>query len=82
MAAVQRGATWVKVTADFRHVPEFTDTDSTYSLAVIQDWQAHCTRPALGLAAHSTLPDVRALVATGVDSIEHGLRMDTETVGS
>jgi hypothetical protein len=80
VAEVQRGAPWVKVIADFPRVPEFTDTAPTYSRRVIGELTTAVHAAGARVAAHSTLPDVGALVSAGVDSIEHGLSLDTETV--
>jgi len=83
---IAHGADWIKVYADrsyyrteegsFRSLPNFTAEE----LGAIVD-QAHRTRRKV--AAHSVTPTGHALaLAAGVDSIEHGLVLDEETIAA
>ena len=76
IAELDRGATWVKVIADFPQVPSFTDLAPTYSTqAIAAVCQAVHARGAR-IAVHSTLPTAGELIDAGVDSIEHGTQLD------
>lgn len=80
IAEVARGASWVKVIADFPKAPEFGEVVPTYPLELIG---LMCEKVhALGarVAAHTTLPGVGKLVSAGVDSIEHGPGLDEEDI--
>jgi imidazolonepropionase-like amidohydrolase len=80
LAEVRRGATWVKVIADFPRVPEFTDVAPTYPVQLIAQMCEAVHQAGARVAAHATLPDLAGLIAAGVDSIEHGPGLDEETV--
>ena len=77
---VRRGAVWVKLIADFPHVPEFTDVAPTYPIELIAQLCDAVHQAGARVAAHATLPDLGDLVAAGVDSIEHGPGLDERTI--
>jgi len=80
MAEVARGATWVKVIADFPDVVAGTDTHATYGLEAIARVVEAAHGAGARVAVHSTIPDAGPLVAAGVDSIEHGFGLDEAAV--
>jgi imidazolonepropionase-like amidohydrolase len=73
---IGRGATWVKVIADFPRVPEFIDLERTYPVALIAGLADAVHAAGARVAAHMTLPGVVELVAAGIDSVEHGTELD------
>jgi len=80
LAEIGRGATWVKVVADFPDVAAGTDTAATYGTEAVTDLVAAVHAAGARVAVHSTIPSVAALVAAGVDSVEHGFGLDEATV--
>jgi imidazolonepropionase-like amidohydrolase len=80
LAEVRRGATWVKVIADFPHLPEFTDVAATYPVELMAQLCDAVHQAAARVAVHATLPNLADLVAAGVDSIEHGPGLDEQTI--
>jgi imidazolonepropionase-like amidohydrolase len=77
---LDRGASWVKVIADFPHVPDFTDVAPTYPVELITRLCRAVHAAGGRVAAHTGLPDTGRLVSAGVDSIEHGQGLDAEAV--
>lgn len=77
---VSRGAAWVKVIADFPHVPDFTDVAATYPVELVAQLCHAVHQTGARVAVHATLPDLADLVAAGVDSIEHGPGLDEQTL--
>lgn len=81
LAEVRRGARWVKLIADFHNVTaEKPRAEATYSLEVVAQLTAAVHDAGGRVAAHTTMPNVAQLVAAGVDSIEHGTRLDESGV--
>lgn len=77
---IERGARWVKVIADFPDLAAGTDAQPTYPPDRIAHLVTEVHRAGARVAVHSTLDNVAALVAAGVDSIEHGLGMDARVL--
>lgn len=77
---VARGASWVKVIADFPTVPEFGEVAPTYPLELISLMCEKVHTLGARVAAHTTLPGVGKLVSAGVDSVEHGPGLDEEAI--
>jgi imidazolonepropionase-like amidohydrolase len=80
LAEVGRGATWVKVIADFPDRAAGTDAQATYQLEAIAQLVDAAHRAGARVAVHSTIPEAGELVAAGVDSIEHGFGLDETAV--
>jgi imidazolonepropionase-like amidohydrolase len=76
VAEIGRGATWVKVIADFPDLAAGTDAEATYRIEAIAQLVAAAHDAGARVAVHSTVPDAGQLVAAGVDSIEHGFGLD------
>jgi len=79
LAEISRGARWVKLIADFPPMPKGTPTgppQPTYSTQAISQMVAAVHAAGGRVAAHTTLGEVAELVRAGVDSIEHGTRID------
>jgi imidazolonepropionase-like amidohydrolase len=84
VAAVERevadGATWVKLVADFPRWepagPVPGSTAPTYPPEVVAAAIAAAHRLGARVAAHATSAVAGTLVAAGVDSVEHGTRLD------
>jgi imidazolonepropionase-like amidohydrolase len=71
---ISRGASWVKVIADWR-TPELS-YDAGLLAALVEAVHAVGAR----VAAHTQWEVVADVVAAGVDSVEHGTRLDLETI--
>ncbi len=80
LTEVGRGATWVKVIADFPDLAAGTDAEATYPIDAIAQLTTAVHRAGARVAVHSTVPDAGRLVAAGVDSIEHGFGLDESAV--
>ncbi len=82
LAEVASGATWVKVVADFPITMPGGRTEPNYDLetltAVVEAAHAAGAR----VAAHVTGKALGDVVAAGVNSVEHGLRMDEELLAA
>jgi imidazolonepropionase-like amidohydrolase len=79
LAEVARGASWVKVIADFPKVSDGVPSGSprpTYRLPVIAELVGAVHTAGARVAVHSTIGNVAELVSVGVDSIEHGTSID------
>jgi imidazolonepropionase-like amidohydrolase len=76
LAEIRRGASWVKVIADFPDLAAGTDTQATYPIQAIAQLAAAAHAAGARVAVHTTLPEAGRLVAAGVDSIEHGFGLD------
>jgi imidazolonepropionase-like amidohydrolase len=80
-AEIAAGATWVKIITDFPHVvdgvPQPASVARTYDDAVLARAVSTAHEAGARVAAHSTLSP-SALVAMGVDSIEHGNGLDED----
>ena len=74
LAEIGNGATWIKVIADFR------EPVLSYDAAVLRDLVTAAHAAGVRVAAHTQWPVVRDVVAAGVDSIEHGCLLDSETL--
>jgi imidazolonepropionase-like amidohydrolase len=79
-AEVRRGASWVKVIADFPKLPEFGDVARTYPLGLLTEMCEKVHTLGARVAAHTTLPGVGDLLTAGVDSVEHGPGLDREAI--
>jgi imidazolonepropionase-like amidohydrolase len=80
LTEIERGATWIKVIADFRDLAAGSETEPTYAISSIARLADAVHVAGARLAAHSTLPNADLLVAAGVDSIEHGYALDEHAV--
>jgi imidazolonepropionase-like amidohydrolase len=77
---IGRGATWVKLIADFPDLAAGAGPDQTYGLATVTAL-ADAVHGAGGrVAAHTTTSLAGQLVAAGVDSIEHGTALDEDAI--
>jgi imidazolonepropionase-like amidohydrolase len=74
LGEVARGATWIKIVADWSTAELSYDLDTLR--AVVDAVHAAGAR----VATHSQWEGVRELVAIGVDSVEHGCRLDEPTL--
>ncbi len=80
VAELERGAGWVKLIGDFPQVPSFQDNAPTYPIELVADMCTAVHAAGGRVAVHTTLPGVGRLVEAGVDSVEHGVGMDRDTV--
>jgi imidazolonepropionase-like amidohydrolase len=80
LAEIGRGASWVKVIADFPNLAAGTDTQATYPIQAIAQLVAAAHAGGARVAVHSTLPEAGRLVAAGVDSVEHGFGLDEPAI--
>ncbi len=80
LAEIGRGASWVKVIADFPDLAAGTGPEPTYPIGAIADLTAAVHQAGGRVAAHSTTALASQLVAIGVDSIEHGPRLDEAAI--
>jgi hypothetical protein len=80
LAELGRGATWVKVIADFPNLAAGTGPEPTYPIELIAELTAAVHQVGGRVAAHSTTARAAELVAIGVDSIEHGTELDEAAV--
>lgn len=80
LAELGRGATWVKVIADFPDLAAGTGAEPTYPIDLIAELTAAVHQAGGRVAAHSTTARAAELVAAGVDSIEHGTELDEAAV--
>jgi Amidohydrolase family len=82
LAELGRGATWVKVIADFLNFAGGTGTsiEPTYPIELIAELAAAVHQAGGRVAAHSTTARAAELVAIGVDSIEHGTELDEAAI--
>jgi imidazolonepropionase-like amidohydrolase len=76
LAEIARGASWIKVVADWRS-PELS-YDADLLRRLVDAVHAAGAR----VAAHTQWEVVRDVVAAGIDSVEHGFRLDPETLGA
>ncbi len=74
LAEIARGATWIKVVADWATDELSYEPDSLHGLVEA----VH--RAGARVAAHVQWAGVREVVAAGVDSIEHGCSLDAGTI--
>jgi imidazolonepropionase-like amidohydrolase len=75
LAEVRAGARWVKIIGDFPTLhPEapMEPPSPTYPLADVERLVAAVHAAGARVAAHTTTPHAAALIAAGVDSVEHG----------
>lgn len=81
LAEIGRGASWVKVIADFPDLATGSSgAEVTYGTGAIARVVAAAHRAGARVAVHATLPAMGKLVAAGVDSIEHGFQLDEQTL--
>jgi imidazolonepropionase-like amidohydrolase len=81
LGEISRGATWVKVIADFPNLAAGTaQAEPTYQLDMIARLTAAAHDAGARVAAHTTMAGAGPLVAAGIDSVEHGTGLDEETV--
>ena len=77
---IRKGATWVKVIADFPDPAAGADATATYPVGAITRLVAAAHQAGARVAVHSTLPGAGQLVAAGVDSVEHGFGLDEDAI--
>jgi len=77
---IARGATWVKVIADFPDLTGGTGARPNYGYDAIAALTDAVHAAGGRVAAHSTTGFAGQLVAAGVDSIEHGTGLDEDAV--
>jgi hypothetical protein len=82
LAELGRGATWVKVIADFLDLAAGPDTgiEPTYPIDLMAELTAAVHQAGGRVAVHSTTARAAELVAIGVDSIEHGTELDEAAI--
>jgi imidazolonepropionase-like amidohydrolase len=80
LTEISRGASWVKLIADFPDLRAGTGPEATYRSAAIAALTEAVHKAGGRVAAHSTTPLATELVAAGVDSIEHGTGLDEHGV--
>lgn len=71
---IERGATWIKVIADFR------DEELSYDREHLERLVSAVHAAGARVAAHSNRSHVADVVAAGVDSIEHGSVLDPDAL--
>jgi imidazolonepropionase-like amidohydrolase len=76
LAEIARGASWVKIIADFPDLEAGTAPEPTYPIERIAALTTAVHAAGARVAAHSTLQDAGKLAGIGVDSIEHGPGLD------
>jgi imidazolonepropionase-like amidohydrolase len=75
LAEVRAGARWVKIIADFPTLhPDapMEPSSPTYPVTDIEQVVAAVHAAGARVAAHTTTPHAAALIAAGIDSVEHG----------
>ncbi len=77
---IGRGATWVKLIADFPDLTAGTGAQPTYGYNAVAALTDAVHRAGGRVAAHSTTGLAGQLVAAGVDSIEHGTSLDEDAI--
>jgi imidazolonepropionase-like amidohydrolase len=77
---ISRGATWVKVIADFPDLTGGTGTHANYGYDALAALTDAVHKAGGRVAAHSTTSLAGRLVTAGVDSIEHGTGLDEDAV--
>jgi imidazolonepropionase-like amidohydrolase len=83
LAELAGGATWVKVVADFpENFPEGGPAVPNYDLETLTGLVDAAHTAGARVAAHVTGKALADVIAAGVDSVEHGLRMDTDALGA
>jgi imidazolonepropionase-like amidohydrolase len=81
LTEVAAGATWVKVVADFpRSFPDGGPAEANYDLETLIRLVEAVHAAGARVAAHVTGRSLADVVAAGVDSVEHGLRMDEDAL--
>jgi imidazolonepropionase-like amidohydrolase len=80
LGEVRRGARWVKLIADFPDMTDHGEPEPTYPMELIGRMVDAVHASGARVAAHCTLPNAGELIAAGVDSIEHGLGLDEDSV--
>lgn len=80
LAEIGRGASWVKVIADFPDLAAGTSAEATYRIEAIARLVTTVHDVGARVAVHSTVADAGKLVAAGVDSIEHGFGLDEHAI--
>jgi imidazolonepropionase-like amidohydrolase len=80
LAEVARGASWVKVIADFPDLEAGLPPEPTYPVELIEALAIAVHSVGARVAVHSTLSEVSPLVRAGIDSIEHGPGLDEDAL--
>ncbi len=80
VSEISRGATWVKVIADFPDLVGGTGTHANYGYHAIAALTDAVHEAGGRVAAHSTTTFAGQLIAAGVDSVEHGTGLDEDAV--
>lgn len=86
LAEVAAGARWVKVVGDFpvmqgAYRPP-TDPMPTYPIADVRRLVEAVHAAGARVAAHTTTVHVKALIDAGIDSVEHGTRLDEDDLAN
>jgi imidazolonepropionase-like amidohydrolase len=77
---IGRGATWVKLIADFPDLTGGTGVHANYGYEAVAALTDAVHTAGGRVAAHSTTGFAGQLIAAGVDSIEHGTGLDEDAV--
>ncbi len=77
---ISRGATWVKLIADFPDLNGGPDLQPTYGYDAIAALTEAVHEAGGRVAAHSTSAFAGRLIIAGVDSIEHGTGLDEDAI--
>ena len=80
LAEISKGATWIKVIADFPDLTAGTPPEATYHLQAITELTQAAHSAGARVAAHSTTHFATELISAGVDSIEHGTGLGEEAI--
>ncbi len=80
LGEIGRGASWVKLVADFPDLAAGTGPEPTYPLSAIAALTDAVHKAGGRVAAHSTTAFASELITAGVDSIEHGTGLDEDAV--
>lgn len=75
LTELARGATWIKVIADW------TTPELSYPIDALRAMIERVHAAGGRVAAHTQWQGVAELVDAGIDSVEHGCRLDEETLG-
>ncbi len=74
LTEIARGATWIKVIADW------TTPELSYPIDALRAMIERVHAAGGRVAAHTQWQGVREIVDAGIDSVEHGCRLDEETL--
>ena len=72
LAQVRAGARWIKVVADW------TEGELSYERSLLEQLVKAAHEVGARVAAHTQGPDIRQIIAAGVDSVEHGCGLGSD----